>query len=320
MEHLKSILGVVCILVLAPDPAMAENLPYRDSMAAQSRTVGIPQHGVVLLQRTAGLGREVALSRALGQVLATTPVQLTGGQYEVVVARDVTMAKGKSWFLEVRGDGDWIRYRHDGYVTSDRNPPRPAETTLSAAGAEATARALVVNSFGSLVALGDGETLQPWRVGYLMRMVADASGVVQRGILASSITLTREVHGMPVLGPGSKVTVIIANDGTLVGFDVDWSGLQPSGRATGVLDLGGIRQREVQIAPLAAGASRQETLFECGYYDSGTWGARSALLQPACISAFQESPGDSMKRQIAIPAGTAVVADSTWTSTAIFAQ
>jgi hypothetical protein len=185
--------------------------------------------------------------------------------------------------------------------------------------AESLAREIVSNELAPLVTLRDGETLQAWTTSNLISVVGEvSSGNEERAIYASRVTLTRVINGVPVLGAGSKITVEVANDGTLVGFDIDWSQLVATTRTTTLLDTKAIRERAKQLAPSSLGDSPREVGFECGYYDTGAWFERSSVVQPGCLVVYEEDP--TSHHQIAVPAGSTVIKDATWVESTKFAK
>ncbi len=319
MAYITKSISCVASLMLVALSAAARDLPYQTTVAAQSATAGVMQKGQKILNRLPGPGLNVAFERALGQVLQLPAVRMLGGAYDLVQRGSVSLAKSPTWSLEVRGDGDWIRFRHSTYITSPQNPPRQLSMAMSDADVESVARKIVTTDLAPLVTLAAGETLQPWSAANFISVVGEVkTGKVDRAIYSTRIVLTRVINGVPVLGAGSKVAVEVANDGTLVGFDIDWSQLVASTTTTSLLNVEGIRQRAQQLSFSSLGSTPLEVGFECGYYDTGAWFGRSSQIQPGCIVVYEES--SSLHRQIAVPAGYTVIQDATWAESATFAK
>ena len=303
-------------LLLVAQTASARDLAYQTTVTSRS-AAGVPAEGSPILNRLPGLGRAFVFEAALDHVLELPAVRAFGGDYNLMQNDTVSLAKSPTWSLEVRGDGDWIRFRHSTYHTSSRNTPRALSAAMSDEEVESVAKRIVPRDLAPLVTLGKGEALQPWSVAHLISVIGDVNtGNFKKAIHVTRITLTRVINGVPVLGAGSKIAVEVANDGTLVGFDIDWSQLTPGTDTTSLLDVATIKQRAQQLVP-SSSSSPREVEFKCGYYDTGAGFGRSAQVQPACTIAYESL---SKHFQFAVPAGSKVIKDATWTESATFGK
>jgi len=145
---------------------------------------------------------------------------------------------------------------------------------------------------------------------------------------ASTVVFGRTVDGLPVVGPGSKVAVIFANDGQPVGFDYDWAPYAETGETQRILPVDEIRRRGAEYSPFDADDQEVQDLhFECGYVD---FGARKrdpgSLLQGGCMRhgvkkwivdpkahAKDQGSGHTMMATLDFfPAGEKMQTDATW--------
>lgn len=285
--------ALVALLDVTAAKAGHIDLPYRMGVAVQSKANGLAQNSLQILERAAAPGRAAVMAQLLSRFAPTGTNAIAANSPIIRTDADFAMATGDGWFLEVRGEGDWIRYRNHGYITGPKNKTISTEAKPAVSTLESLARNVVKNELAPFVQLAAGEELQAWTASYLASMSTDATGIVNREVAASRIIFTRVIDGVPVLGSGSKVSVILANDGTLVGFDVDWPALKRSVTRAATVDIGTIRKRADQALGIGAGAKRpEERVFECGYYDPGVQGATAgASVGPACVVIVDPNPG-----------------------------
>lgn len=291
-------IGPMSALLVAASASAAKagevDLPYREAVAAQSRLEALGARQVELLERLPGPGREVVLAQLLD--LFPRPGSVAEGEpgvEKVLADADSLRAQGSGWYLEVRGGGEWMRYWNWGYLHGSGNPLMPVESRLSPTVLEEMAQECLKHELGPFVRLGPGEELRAWTASYLVRGFKGQSGPEELFVEASRITLVRVVRGVPVVGSGSRVSMIFANDGTLVGFDLDWPELRASGRKVMTDKIATVRSRaESELREQVGVAGPEERRPLCGYYDPGGELAKApALLGPACIRLVGPLPG-----------------------------
>lgn len=310
MKYLSLLLTTTALLFSSP--ARSETGPYRVKVGEASAADGLGARSFTLHQRRPGPGRESRLDQLMERFAAPRGAIDTRSYEGVDAGDDHILVKGDGWLLDVRGDGDWVRYWNLDYAEGPQNRPVPVAQRPTLAALDRIARKFVLTELASVVPLRAGEGLEVWYTAHLVSTVETLGGEREQLVYASKVVYTRTIDGLPVLGPGSKVVVHVAADGTPTGFDVDWSSFEDSGESQEALPLPEIRARGERLA-LAQGRAkdRVEDRFECGYYDAGARLAGAAgPLQVACLSSYRAGGAGAFTD--AIPAATTVRRDLAW--------
>jgi hypothetical protein len=287
-------LGTLAWLFPLSSQAATGDRPFRVANFAQSRSTGIGRANALQVERLPGPGREqvmnLVVSRFSRRPLLSLPTPLPGS--------DSLMARGEGWFAEVRGTGEWIRFRDEAYIDGPLNKPIPMAQRPSGGALEARAREVLAKELSAFVQLGPNERLESWSVSRLVNSSVSASGEEASELVASRVLFTRVLDGVPVLGAGSKVSVIFANDGKLVGFDLDFPQLK-LGPAVKVVGMAEIQARtDILFGRKTSLQSLGEGDFECGYFDPGVAGlSTTTLISPGCVATSSDKPST----QIVVP-------------------
>jgi len=330
-------------LVLAATPAMEDpayfdvdtyaerNKPanpiseYRYLLNLTSLSRGIPAGSVPLLDVGQGPGRTTIMERllaSLGQLDLGVDPKAVRFQEENEKRLAVY---GDGWKLKVYGDGSRATFRHYGYL--DKIEPEMAEyVPLEPERLVELGRRFVAQILAPYIPVDQGEELIPFGVQYQVnaQQTQDAKGEPEQATVAAAVIFSRKVDGVDVLGKGSKVAVLYANNGTPFGFDFDWPTLLPFGADQKVAPVDELRQRAASLARLSENAvDVQLERFECGYYDAGQSKRSSGVpMQPACFhfysakSKAEAEDGASGLLTVAyvdpVPAGTEIIPDENW--------
>ena len=324
MKLARLFLGGAAVFLVA-GAATAETAPFRLQVALSSSAGGLGEGSFRLYERQSGRGRDARVQAVLTRFESPVGAVKTAAIDSVQTGDDHVLVNGDGWLLDVRGEGDWIRYWNLKYTEGPDNTPLPLSEKPSLARLESIGRKFIASALGDVVHLASNEGLQPWYTSHQISVEEDIGGKRVQRIYASKIVFTRTIDDVPVLGPGSKVVVHIAADGTPTGFDVDWSRFTALSTTQKALPLNEIRERAERLATeKAPAASRAEERFECGYYDTGARRAnRAAPLQVACLSSYRvaEASGDGAHGLVdAVPASAAVQLDAQWIESASFAK
>lgn len=321
MRRLLALLAVVS-LSFCTLGARAEESTYRTQVAERSATHGMGVPIATDIRRAAPRGAD----RVLDTLVSEFELESTGVHTDAV--REVTstagrkVARGEGWFLEVRGDGDWVRYRNVEYVDGPENSPvrienRPTLAMLGRKGLD-----FVASRLRAVVDLGTGENLELWYSSHSINIAGEPGGAIVREVIASKVVITRTIGGVPVVGDGSKIAVYVAANGTIFGFDVDWSAFQFGNSALELVAPDVMRNRANAVRAAkgtltASGAAR----VECGYYDIGSRDPLAgSAIQPACVFMNVEQDGRfATKWMDVVPVAVQIQSDSSWPETLLLA-
>lgn len=322
-------------LLSLPSPLPAADFSERQELARRSAATGLGREEIPLLKRMPGPGMRNAarVLESMFQQGGLGGITTQGKQQEQEQVNHISMI-GDDWFLNIYGDGTAVRYRNYGYLDGKSTlavpvAERPDNATLRKLGEQFIARTLA-----DIVVLGSNETLVPLFTEYQI----SGGGSTQRGaprdpemVTASTVVFGRSVDGIPVVGAGSKVAIIFANDSTPAGFDIEWGRYEPTGRMQKVLPLQGIQQRGRKLASLPMDSPEVTVKrFECGYFDAGVRKRdMNAPVQGGCfMQYFERSVIDEKAHRRdpnsghiisayadAIPAGDPPAPDRSWLET-----
>ena len=290
--------------------ARAEDYPSR-RLALEQAERTVAGKALSLWTRLPGPRRAAVQEQALAQFGKGRAAAWRGSGEDAVV-------RGDGWFVHVGGEGDSIQYREESLI--DKARPISPEERPGLAQIEAQARRIVDAELSPYLALGKGEGLTAWYAGYQGAARGGPDGKTIKDVRALHVVFARTLDGLPVIGSGSKLRVLMTTDGALAGFDLDWPRLRRSKATQRVLAKGAIgRRREVAAAgrtSLASSATVESASLECGYHDVGVPARSQAPLQPACAaSRHLVFPGPVPKHAGYVeifPVGVAHRADPAW--------
>ncbi|HEV3471152.1 MAG TPA: hypothetical protein VG148_17645, partial [Pyrinomonadaceae bacterium] len=229
---------------------------------------------------------------------------------------------GPNSYLQVAADGTKFRFRGNIDDARGLESARPAGRQLEKDELERLGRDFIKDALGEFVRVGQAESLTFLGVKYLREGSYDANGRGEEEVVANVAVFGREVDGVPVVGPGSKVAVWFANDRQPVGFDVDWPAYSAAGARQRVLprDRLEARVRETTVPPDGTGRA-EVARFECGYVDLGAT-RRASQLQAGCAIHYarRQEGGTLAARVEFVPAGETVYADPAWPLSGLVAR
>ncbi len=321
---LGSMVGIASLFV-GSTTGLAEDSSYRAAVREKSARQGVGFSEIAVLRRAAPPGQDAVMEAVVDEFERDVASVRTGSIEEITSSERRNLVKGDGWFLEVRGKGNWIRYRDVEYVESAENVPMGLDSRPRLGQLQGKALSFIRSRLASLVPLGPGEKLEPWYVAHSINISGEGHQEPVREVIASKIVFTRVVDGLPVLGSGSKVVIYIASEGTIYGFDINWAALERTGQKRTLVDLDVVRVRAevVRAAKRADVANEAETSLECGYFDAGARDApETGELQAACVAMYKSIPGSRTRhsRMDVIPASSAVIEDESVPETILFSD
>lgn len=313
-------LSAFALTVTMTSPASAADFPQRQALEAQSARTGLGVDQLPLLKRVPGAGKEAVAGQVLSGFASARTGITTEGNFSIEVDEVRYSLTGDSgWFLTVLGDGSRIRYSNEALLEARPELALPLEERLSQEALESLGREFIANDLKSFAMLSAGELLVPSFTEFLVQGggSTEPGGIVEREqVLASTVVFSRSVGGIAIVGPGSKIAVTFANDGTPVAFDIDWAQYLPTAQTQEVLPLNDILARSEVLGK--TGGEENLDRIECGYFDlGGRKRDAGAVLQAGCflqVSIKNEDDDGHVLAGIAeaIPAGASVVADESW--------
>jgi hypothetical protein len=314
--------------VFVTTPLLAEDLPELRTRRERAMTVGLEGHRVSQLERVPGPGRQLVRQRLLARLEGVSSDARLAIHAAESVSHDraeFSFARGaaeRRWFLQVRGDGSAAAFLDEDALRKGRALAVPKSARMSATELETRARSFIRTVLADHVTLGPGEELVAAATQVLMEDGAAVEGTTHSKsvqtpprVIANRMIFGRKVDGMPVLGPGSWVSVSVSNDGTATEFEYDWPTYARIGKGRTVLDLDMIMARGAGLSHVSLdGPNVRIRSMDCGYYDSATPGG---ALQPACTLdySYDTAGGGSGVHSTVIPAADTVAVDAKWSET-----
>jgi hypothetical protein len=278
-------------VLLCSASALTLSADFSERIASEQRSAeeGLGRDSLRLLKREAGPGAEKMVAVLLERFRGLPGGVQTSDRFKrEVTEKHTSLVSDDGWFLQVDGDGTRVRYRNYGDPALADKQGLPLEERFSQKELESMGRDFVAGYLQDLVRLGRNETLMPYFTEFEITGggPADKSEwMLPERVQTSTVVFSRTLDGLPVVGPGSKIAVIFANDGEPVGFDYDWASYRETGEVQAVLPVDEIRRRGAKFSPFETGdRDVQELHFDCGYVD---FGARKrdpeALVQGGCM-------------------------------------
>jgi hypothetical protein len=311
-----------------------EDAQWTERSQALSPVAVLQRESVQLVGRKQGPGKA-----AVGQKLKakfSSPVQgvtlAQSNKTETTRRHEKTFGDG--WKLKVSADGTYAEYRN--YKYHEEKVKADPGTKMAKGHVTALARKFVEQHLADVVKLGRKEKLEPLGVTYEVEasQVQDKSLPVEERTVGSVALFTRAVDNVQVVGAGSKVAVLLTNQGDVYGFTVDWPELEFSDhneKKQKVEKLASVQNRAERFSRVPARAEAKHTdRFECGYVDPGyKFRNPNAPMQVGCYNYYrgtlQETASDGTTGPVVkgfvdvVPAGTTVVADALWPEAQVLA-
>lgn len=327
--HMFTIAG--CIALALASQGQAADFAERNELAARSARSGLGREQVALLKALPGQGRQKTADILKARFRMSHEAISFAGVARTEDGPKGLSALGPGWLLNVDGDGTRVRYRNLAYLQGAQARPVPLAQRPGLESLEAIGRRFVVAGLRDMVRLGPNEELVPLFTQYQVSGGASTQAGARpdpERVEASVVVFSRTIDGVHVIGPGSKVAVLVANDGKVAGFDYDWPVYELAGRPQKVVPIQEVRNRANTLTPLRL--DRADTTLkrtECGYYDAGAQRRDpAAMLQAACQfntierrivdeAAHSADAGSGhllLAHSEVVPAGATVLPDRKW--------
>jgi len=324
-------------LVLISSLASAADFPQRVESANRSNREGLSRAEIALMKAKKGPGKDAGAEFFMKRFAQSKSQITTAGPSNRTTKKERIDVMGQGWGLKVYNDGTKVRYRNYGALDSKMNLAKPATQKMSLQQLESVGRQFIDSHLKDVITLGPNESLVPHFTQHqIIGGGATAPGAKpdEDRVVASTVVFSRAIDGTPVVGPGSKVAVLFANDGSPVGFDFDWPAYEPAGKTQKLLDRANIQKRMQQLASVKLDAPNVKVQrLECGYYDAGNKKRNpSNPIQAGCLvqsvtreivdpalNSKDPNSGHILRATIdPIPVGVTVEPDASWPHAAKF--
>jgi len=282
--------------------SMAADFAPRIESAKRSAEVGLGRSEVTLLERVQGPGLDETARNLLDSFASSNEVVTTRGRISVRVGDDrVSYVAEEGWFLDVYNDGSKASYRNYQYLADNPQLAVSVEERLSNEELDMLGREFIATQLGKFVRMGGGEKLVPSFTEFEITgggSAIDSKAVERERVQSAVVVFSRSVDGVQVIGPGSKVAVVFANDRSPVGFDFDWPQYKSTAKVQRVLEMEELRARlEKDLTLDSSRGDVQVQRVDCGLVDLG---ARKrdpkSVIQAGCsVQSVQRSVSEGSK-------------------------
>ncbi|MEP6635985.1 MAG: hypothetical protein ABJB97_04610, partial [Acidobacteriota bacterium] len=270
---------------------------YLVGLTRKSLREGFGKDSVFVLEPGRGPGRDVVAEqlRKLAAAKRFGSRLTERGLKAAPVDKRNTGFVGQSSVLKVSADGTKFRFRGDIDDQRAIERARSAGRMIEKDELEKIGRRFIGEALREFVKLGPEESLVFLGVKYLRDETLSDEGKVEEEITANVAVFGREVRGVPIIGPGSKVAVWFANDRQPVGFEVDWPVYKVLRSRQETLSRDRLFERVRATSVPVDGSRAAVARFECGYVDLGAT-RRGAGIQSGCaIQYAQRGDGGELR-------------------------
>jgi len=225
-------------------------------------------------------------------------------------------------YLEVDEDASVFRFR----IGAATARAEASATRLDLDELEMLGRRVLVGPLADYVPLSEADGLVFLGSQYLIEDEANIeTNETTERVVGHIALFGREVDGIFVVGPGSKLALWFTGAGNLMGFDVNWPRYDRLASMQTTLSIDDVWTRFAQYAeqevprPDETGdASIATRRFECGYVDLGARKRRGASIQAGCfahVDGFSEDGAVRIAHAEVMPIGETVERDPNWPAT-----
>ena len=337
-RNLNFVAGAVLAasVIIASSTARAEDLPQTKAHQQFSAKQGFAASELNVLQRKGTDQNKVRLDL----IAKLRPSRA----YRSSTTRNKLHLAGKQWSLDVAGDGSAADFRDQAMAARAHSLGKPVSEKMSVTELEQKGRTFIASKLASEIVLGTDEELVALRADYRTEGGQDLiTGESSHAVTGNRIVFGRTLHGVPVVGNGSKLIITFINDGSVESFRYDWPTYR-TGSAQRIVDAGQILSRvqkvlsvrkgvaaatsnvpvpggEGEAYPLALTPNTELQALDCGYYDPGSLAGHTQSVQPGCtyLALSQDTSGMRAGYAGTVPAGIHFASDAGWLEAQILA-
>ena len=312
--------------------ATAKDFEHQKELDRLSRTSGVGVSKVELMERLPGPGMQQMVQSLFAQFTNRSDALSVDEKagYHVDSEEDNYSVRDKegTWKIKVWADGSRFMFRNEQYTNNPEYKRIPVDQRFSNETLESMGREFIEKELSELITISDNDEIVPIRTVFEVDVQTTSfSAPPEREIASAVMSFGRRVNGVEVVGSGSKIEVFIANDGTVIGYTVDWPDYKFTGEMQTTIAANEILERLSTYGTLHKGTANIELRrFECGYYDAGVrYRDPYAPIQAGCLlntvgsidsrTESGELASDTVSFVNNIPAGADVEWDDNWPET-----
>lgn len=324
MSHKKSILGALFALSFIGSITLSvagKDFAHKTNLNQRSKSLGMSQNEVKLLKIKEGRGRSIVTQELLDYFSDPAGAISTNVNQKTVVdtETDYTSIAGDGWSMFVYDDGTKAEYRNEVYIEKNKNKMK-AFGKIADQRLEVIGKQFIHKHLNRHIKLKNNEKLVPFHTFYDIDGMATAGeNDYQEVVVGNTVVFSRTVDGIDVVGPGSKISIMFANDETPVAFRFDWPEYETTDLYQTVVEYEVLKERMSAYSQMRMNAKDvQIARMECGYLTSAIESRDSeAYIQAACYVFYQGniySGGEYQPVALVdiIPAGEIVEVDFSW--------
>ena len=318
----RTLLTLGAIALLTPANARAVDTQERSSLRASSAAEALSSMSVETRLAEPGVpgGTEAAFTTIVSTLNASGQPRIAIGPNGMQNWDDLgvlALSPSGDWSLRVHDDGSFQFFANvfdETALTKDLQYPEPSDLDIESVGLS-----FIQNALSPLVPLAPNEEVVLLGIDSLQRWVDD--GKRQGEEIAVLAFFGRKIDNVHVVGPGSKISLLLSRSLDIIGVDVDWPVYRKSS-SVGTVSIEKVFDRAEKIRSIAAADLQAGTsIVECGLYDPG-YGLRGNVpLQPGCLLFVDTrvDPAGPEDELMAIPLGEDVDIDCNWPETTALA-
>lgn len=285
---MKMINGLVATIVIAIAlPMYGHDFEHKKQLNRISKTNNIGRSHVKVLKIEKGEGRKKVKDKAL-RLLKRMGVTDDREKKEQLLYNEFDSMSGGGWQMIVNNEGEKISYinmKLFGEAKKRKNSKKrgaiPPERLAK------LGRKFIDENLEEFIQLGEKERLEPFHSFEELDGDMDEKNNKREAVVGNQIVFTRVIDDITVVGPGSKISVMFANDETPVAFRLDWPRIKLE-KQKKIVENARIEKRIKRIAEMNGYKKTiKKNRYECGYYDPGAEQRWGDYIQPACYVFYE---------------------------------
>lgn len=324
----------IAVLFMCASTVTAEDFDEKKELENQSRNFIMAKESVPLLKLVPGQGNAAILDKTIehfsmnrdsvGAIetdgLRPDSINTDNNSF-IEYGIESCIASNNGVVLIVSGDGTKVQYMNEmGFEDIKKRNGKFKRNTgkISKNRLEALGRTFIENSLSEFIKIDENEEIVPFNVIYEIDTEYNANTEEKTESVTGNIVIfSRKVNGHHVIGKGSKISIMFANDETPVAFRYDWPDYQAADMEQKIISKENLIERKGSLSIMKESATDIDLVrFECGYYDPGAMRRDDeSIIQAACAAFYhgkKEETTSAVMDIIPIGESDEVISDPYW--------